>query len=217
MIRLKVVLFAVLSLLAGATAVLAVDFTIELVAKVVGPSEVEVEVTSNIPGTIDVILGLDLAGQKPDDVFIGTDKRITLRIGRATAMIGKSGLPGGRYEVKASFYPRWGPQDNAAKAAGIESEIHARRTVMLTGTGESARSAQQRANNQRWVMENVHFGSRWDRSYWVRRFGNPQTLATTLWNPKIIKAYYFETLDLTIFVNELKSEVSHWRTGRVTE
>jgi len=36
-------------------------------------------------------------------------------------------------------------------------------------------------------------------------------------NPEIIKASYFQSLDMTIFVNEPKGEVSHWRTGRETE
>ena len=47
--------------------------------------------------------------------------------------------------------------------------------------------------------------------------GEPQQLITTRWNPDIIKAYYFKSLDMTIFVNELTGEVSHWRMGRKME
>lgn len=202
---------------ASITAALAAEFKIELVSKVVGPSEVKVEVTSTIPGIIDVMVGLGLVGQKPDDVFIGINKRITLKNGRATATVGKPGLPAGKYEVEVSFYPRWGPQDSAAKAAGVNSEIHARQTVTLKGTGESPEAAQQRENDQRWVMENVYVGTRWNRSSWIGRFGEPQQLITTRWNPDIMKAYYFKSLDMTIFVNKLKGEVSHWRMGRKME
>ncbi len=202
---------------ASTTAALAAEFKIELVSKVVGPSEVEVEVTSTIPGTIDVMLGLGLVGQKPDDVFIGINKRITLKNGRATATVGKPGLPAGKYEVEVSFYPRWGPQDSAAKAAGANSEIHARQIVTLKGTGESPEAARQRENDRRWVMLNVSVGTRWNRSSWVDRFGEPQQLITTRWNPDIIKAYYFKHLDMTIIVNELKGEISTWRMGRDTE
>lgn len=217
MTRLQVAVLTGIIVLASTIAALATEFKIELVPVVIGPSEVEVEISSNVPGTINVMLGLGLAGQKRNDVFIGTNKRVTLKNGRGTATIGKPGLPSGKYEVEVSFYPRWGPQDSVAKAAGVKSEIHARKIITLKGTGESAKAVQQRENNQSWVMENVHAGTRWDRSYWVGRFGEPQRLTTTRWNPNVIKAYYFKSLDMTIFVNELKTEVSHWRTGRATQ
>ena len=114
-----------LIVLATTTGALATEFTIDVAPTVIGPSEVDVEIRSNIPGTIEVMLGLGLADQDPDDVFIGTSKRITIKNGRATATISKPGLPSGKYEVEVSFYPRWGPQDSIAKAAGANSEIHA--------------------------------------------------------------------------------------------
>ena len=206
-----------LIVLASTAGALATEFKIDVVPTVIGPSEVEVEIRSNIPGTIEVMLGLGLAGQDPDDVFIGTSKRIRIKNGRATVTVSKPDLPSGEYEVEVSFYPRWGPQDSVAKAAGANSEIHALQTVTLKGTGESPEAVQQRENDQRWVMENVYGGTRWDRSHWVGRFGEPRQLTITRLNPKIIKAYYFESLDMTIFVNELKDEVSHWRMGRATQ
>ena len=206
-----------LIVLASTTGTLASEFKIDVVPTVTGPSEVEVEIRSNIPGTIEVILGLGLAGQDPDDVFIGTSKRIRVKNGRATATVGKPGLPSGKYEVEVSFYPRWSPQDSIAKAAGANSEMHALQTVALKGTGESPKAAQQRENDQRWVMENVYGGTRWNRSYSVDRFGEPRQLVVTTLNPRIIRAYYFKSLDMTIFVNELKGEVSHWRMGRATQ
>lgn len=202
---------------AGNASAFAAEYKIELVSKVIGPSNVEVEISSNIPGTIDVMLGLGLVGQKPDDVFIGTNKRITIKNGRTSESIGDPELPAGEYEVEVSFYPRWGPQDSDAKAAGVDSEIHARQIVMLKGTGESPDAAQQRENDQRWVMENVYVGTRWDGFFWIERFGEPEQITTTRGNPNIIKAYYFKSLDMTIIVNELKGEVSTWRMGRKTE
>lgn len=163
------------------------------------------------------MLGLGLTEQDPDDVFIGTSKRITIKNGRASATISKPGLPSGEYEVEVSFYSRWGPQDAIAKTAGANSEIHALRTVALEGTGEPPKAAQQRENDQRWVMENIYGGTSCNRSYWVGRFGEPQQLTITRLNPRIIKAYYFDSLDMTIFVNELKGEVSQWRTGHATQ
>ena len=111
---------AVLIVLASTTGTLATEFKIDVVPTVIGPSEVEVEIRSNIPGRIEVMLGLGLVGQDPDDVFIGTSKRIRIKNGRATTTVSKPGLPSGKYEVEVSFYPRWGPQDSIAKAAGGE-------------------------------------------------------------------------------------------------
>ena len=206
-----------LIVLATTTGTLATEFTVDVAPTVIGPSEVDVEIRSNIPGTIEVMLGLGLADQDPHDVFIGTSKRIAIKNGRATATISKPGLPSGKYEVEVSFYPRWGPQDSIAKAAGANSEIHALQTVAIEGTGEPPEAAQQRENDQRWIMENVYGGTRWDRSYWVGRFGEPRQLTITRLNPRIIKAYYFKSLDMTIFVNELKGEVSHWKTDPATQ
>ena len=74
-----------LIVLATTTGTLATEFTIDVTPTVIGPSEVDVEIKSSIPGTIEVMLGLGLADQDPDDVFIGTSKRITIKNGRATA------------------------------------------------------------------------------------------------------------------------------------
>ena len=93
---------------------LATEFNIDVVPTVIGPSEVEVEIRTNIPGTIEVMLGLGLAGQDSDDVFIGTGKRIRIENGQAIATVSKPDLPSGKYEVEVSFYPRWGPQDSVA-------------------------------------------------------------------------------------------------------
>ena len=212
-----IALLAAIVVFSSTSTALTAEFKIGLVSRAVGPTEVEVEVTSSIPGTIEVMLSLGLAGQKPDDVFIGTDERITIKNGRATAIIGKAGLPNGEYEVEVSFYPRWGPQDSVAKAAGANSEIHARQTITLEGTGEPSKAAQQRKNDQSWVMANTDPGTPWDWDYWYQRFGPSEQLTVTRLNAKIIKAYYFKRIDMTIFVNQIKNEISFWRIGRQTE
>ena len=199
------------------TIAVAAKFNIEVAPRVVGPNKVEVNVTSNIPGTVEVMLSLDLAGQKPTDTYIGVSKRIALKTGTTKTVIGKPDLPAGKYYVEVSFYPKWGPKDEVAKQAGAKFEIHARKLITLKGSGQSAHAVVKRKNDQSWVMKNVGIGTRWNYSYWVKRFGSPEQLRTTRWNPKIIKAYYFKSLDMTIFVNVLKHEVAIWRLGRKTE
>ena len=151
------------------------------------------------------MLGLGLADQDPDDVFIGTSKRITIKNGRATATISKPGLPSGKYEVEVSFYPRWGPQDSIAKAAGANSEIHALQTVAIEGTGEPPEG--RAATGERSAVDHGE-RLRWN-SLGIGLIGsavsaNIDSSPSRVLSPRIIKAYYFKSLDMTIFVNELK-------------
>ena len=43
-----------------------------------------------------------------------------------------------------------------------------------------------------------------------------EEIAIDRYNPKVIKAYYFSSNDITIFVNILSGEVSHWRLGQAS-
>lgn len=213
----RILLLLGIGLITTATDAQSQDYSIDIEPRVVGSSDVEVQVSTNIPGTIEAMLSLGLAGQKPDDVFIGISERITIRNGRASETIGERSLPSGQYEVEVSFYPRWGFKDDEARKTGISSTIRVQRTIELLGTGEAAHIAQSRQNGQRWVMGNVYGGTPWNRAYWIKRFGEPDEIAVTRLNPNIIKAYYFPSLDMTIFVNELRGQVSHWRTSRASE
>jgi len=60
-------------------------------------------------------------------------------------------------------------------------------------------------------------GQRWDYADWKRRFGSAEQLLVTRYNPNIIKAYYFKSIDMTIIANVLKSEIDVWRVGRKNE
>lgn len=193
------------------------QFTLNVTPKVIGANEVEVYITSTIPGTIDVAVTLGLADQKPKDIFIGTWKKFTIEGGKGTTTIGQSDLPEGEYEVEVTFYPTWGPKDKVAKAAGIKSEISTIEYVNLGGTGESPEVVQRRNVDQMWVMENVSMGMPWDLPFWEKRFGSFELLQFTGGNPRIIKAYYFKSIDMTIYVNIFKDRIATWRNGRDTE
>ena len=41
-------------------------------------------------------------------------------------------------------------------------------------------------------------------------------MKVTRYNPDIIKGHYFPDIDVTVFVNTLKGEVSVWRLGRAS-
>ncbi len=189
-------------------------YTIDLVPKHIGANEVTVELSTDIPGSIDVMLGLRLEEQRANDVFIGDSKRVSLKNGHAVATVGKKGLPSGRYILEVTYYPKWGPQDAISKGSGAGSKIESQHIVTLVGSGASATGAETKENGQRWVMENVYGGTQWSMPTWTEKFGPSDPVDVTLLNPDIIKAHYFEQIDMTIFVNALKGEVSHWRVGR---
>ena len=102
-------------------------------------NNVEAQITTSIPGSIEVIAELSLAGQAPDELWIGIDKRVILQDGRGSVTLDGSELPSGDYDVEVSFYPRSGFKDDISRATGIEQPIHSRTAVSIVGSGESAK------------------------------------------------------------------------------
>jgi hypothetical protein len=177
-------------------------------------NKVLLELATNIPGTIEIMAGISLSNQDPDDVWIGKNKRVRLENGTGQVTFDVSDLPSGQYEVEATFYPRWGFQDEASKLSGIDENIEYTYPITLKGSGEPAEVAAQRNEDQKWVMENIIVGSEWEREFWMSRFGQWEEFPVTTRNPDIISNYYFESLDMTIIVNTLKDEVVTWRMGQ---
>lgn len=190
------------------------DYTLTVEGEVVKDGRVQVNVRTNIPGVIELMAGISLADQAPDDVFIGKTERITVREGAGQTTFDVSDLPQGEYEAEASFYPEWGFQDERSEATGITDPIESRQPLSLDGSGESAESVAERNEGQRWVMENVTMGMTWKPTEWKQRFGDWEEFAATSRNPDVITNYYFESIDMTIVVNTLKDEIVTWRTGR---
>lgn len=190
------------------------EYTLSVEGKAMEDSRVQVNVRTNIPGVIELMAGISLADQSPDDTFIGKTERITVRNGSGQTTFDVSDLPQGEYEAEASFYPKWGFQDERSKATGIAEPIESKQPLTLDGSGESAESASERNEGQRWVMENVTMGMTWNPREWKQRFGDWEEFATTSRNPDVITNYYFESIDMTIVVNTVKDEIVTWRTGR---
>ena len=190
------------------------EYTVTVEGQAMDDDRVQVNVRTNIPGVIELMAGISLADQAPDDVFIGKTERITVRDGSGQTTFDVSDLPQGEYEAEASFYPNWGFQDEQSKATGITEPIESKYPLTLDGSGESAESVSERNEGQRWVMENVTMGMTWNPTEWKQRFGDWEEFATTSRNPDVITNYYFESIDMTIVVNTVKNEIVTWRTGR---
>lgn len=177
-------------------------------------NRVRLELSTNIPGTIELMAGISLSGQEPDDTWIGKNERVRLVDGTGQAIFDVSDLPAGEYNVEATFYPQWGFQDDESRSSGVDEQLENKHPISLAGSGESAERAGKRNEGQKWVMENVAMGTEWEPSFWRNRFGEWEEFPVTTRNPDIISNYYFETLDMTLVINTLKNEIVVWRMGR---
>ena len=190
------------------------EYTLAVQGRVVENNRVQVDVSTNIPGVIELMAGISLADQAPNDIFVGKTERITVREGSAHTTFDASDLPQGEYDVEATFYPRWGFQDERSRATGITENIESRQSLALDGSGESVQSVSERNEGQRWVIENVSMGMAWNPAEWRERFGAWEEFAATTRNPNIITNYYFDSIDMTLVVNTLKDEIVTWKMGR---
>lgn len=180
---------------------------------------VEVAIETTIEGPIEIMVGVDLAGQAPDDIYIGAGEQITVQDGSAVASIPltrRDGtvLPAGKYEAVAAFHPRWGAK-NAPKATRAISDIIAAVPVEINlhGSGQAASAVAARDEMQRWVMLNIVVGTQFDAEALEERLGVAERITVTN-RTGIILGWYYPDADMTIFENTLKGEVATWSVGR---
>ncbi len=192
------------------------NYSVGVEAAVLDDGHVRIKATTNIPGTVEVMAVLALSGQDPEDTFVGTDERLTLRDGAGEIVLDTSTLPTGNYDAEVNFYPRWGLVDDRSKQSGANAELQARAPIAIVGSGEPVADVIARDAAQQWVMDNVEMGRKWNPDEW-KRFGEPENVALTRHNPAVVKGYYYPSIDMTILVNTLKGEVKVWRLGRATE
>lgn len=190
------------------------EYAIDIQTEEIDRNTLKITASTNIPGIIEVMGSVSLAGQAADDVYIGESKKFILSQGAGQVVLDVSALPSGKYEAEISFYPRWGFKDEKSKASGIGSNIEVSKRIEIVGSGESAESASAREEGQRWVMLNVVVGTPWSTGELISRFGSWEEFPTKTRNPKIIKNYYFKSIDMTIVVNVLKDEVVTWKMGK---
>ncbi len=86
--------------------------------------------------------------------------------------------------------------------------------VVVSGSGESSESTMAMDEGRMWVMANVFIGTRWNPAEWMRRFGRSSSIQIDRGNPRIIKGWYFPSIDVTVFVNVLKGGVANWTWGK---
>ncbi len=224
-IAITILLLFIATILAG-TAV-SDEYWINVKATPAGRYTVDVEIETNIPGSIVLAISLALKGKKPQDTFIGTEFiRAPVAGGKANvtidgskrAMPHGSKLPAGDYNVEVSFYPRWSENKVAARAAKINDTIEGKGSVVLSASGQSSSSAKAAADGQRWVMENFYMNYPWKPEFWRNKFGElKQVEYRGSGNPRILKMYYIKSVNMTLLVNDLKKEIITYRMGLAHE
>ena len=205
------------------------QYKIKVKANSTGPTTVDIEIETNIPGNFNLAASLSLKGLKPDDTFIGTAfMRVPVSIGKAKCTIDGneknrvrphgSKLPKGEYDVEVSFHPRWKENQKAAKAANISDTIEGKTSVLLLASGQSTSSAKALHDGQRWVMENFYMGYPWKPEFWRKKFGPLQQVKYHgSGNSDILKMYYIKSINMTLLVNALKKEIITYRKGLAHE
>ncbi len=180
---------------------------------------VEVLISTDMTTPFEVMGGIGLAGQAPEDVWIGNNQRFIIRAATQTLLIKPESrgnkLPSGTYEAEVNFYPRWGAKNSPAATKSIRSEVTSLKKFELRGSGESAARVAARENNQRWVMENTAIGDHFNHAKFEKRLGTSSSTVVKNRNG-IIVAHYFVDSDITIFENTLKRTLVTWRLGKHT-
>lgn len=209
---------AVLMLIVWGAAVAAPAYELSVKVRTLSSTKVEFTVTTNIPLPVEVMVGVDLADQRPDETYIGYTERLRLASPVTVHVLDTSEarkpLPSGNYEAVVSFYQRWGAKNGNPAAASIP-DMEAKQLIVIEGSGESADLARSRNKMQMWVMENFVMNSPWNERYYVERLGNYEKSRATL--SHLHDAYYFPRADMTLLVNRLKNDVTVWRLGRASK
>ncbi|MEM1213436.1 MAG: hypothetical protein AAGI68_14205 [Planctomycetota bacterium] len=180
--------------------------------------DVRFTVTTNMPTPVEVMAGLDLKGQAPQETHIGRSQRITLTgpttsFAVSTAMNERKSnpLPDGDYIAEVSFYPPWGAKNGNPDARQITHEVHGSDEIVLKMTGRSIASVKRHHRLQKWVMENLYAGVAWNAGEMERRLGSSVVSSPS---GGFVKDHYFANADMTVVVNHYLKEVMTWRFGR---
>ncbi|MCJ9429412.1 hypothetical protein [Kordiimonas marina] len=217
MLRIVILLSTAFLALIPSTKAKAHSPSIQVEARALDDHRVKFIITTDAPTPIQVMASVDLAGQKPNDTYVGYDQRVTLT-GRVTTAVldtakASSPLPSARYNATVDFYPRWGAKGNS-RAAHIP-EMHAKTKLRLVGGGKSRASIVLQNKRQKWVISTVYMGYPWDLRKFEKRLGKSEKSPSTM--SHLHDAYYFPGADVTLLVNRLKNEVTIWRIGKATK
>lgn len=193
-------------------------YSLDVTAHTVGDGKVELDITTNIPGTIAVMANIDLRNQKGDDLYVGTDNgQVIVAHGVGKAILDVSKLPRGKYQADIGFYPDWGFKDSISRATGIRSNIALTKPIEF-GSHSTVSASEQisQKQNQIWVMNHALPETPWRPAEWRKRFGASVFVPVVddTWDSSIVKDYYFPSIDMRIRVNTRLHQIMGFEMGR---
>ena len=109
------------------------NYSITVVPTVLEGNKVSAEISTNIPGRIELEVTLLQTGSKPDEQPVGAKKTVAVTGGKGQTVLGEGDLPDGDYVLEVTLYPRWGLKDQLAGATGIGEKIATQVNVTLGG------------------------------------------------------------------------------------
>lgn len=195
--------------------------SITIVEAIERDSTVEITVETDIIGPIEVMAGVDLFNQDPDDVYIGATERVKIEHSPQTLIIPiteQDGnlIPAGEYEATVSFYPWWGADDAPAETQELMEQINATLPISIEGSGIAASEVQKSKNAYARVREyifNLEAGKPFDNVELTEHLGPPERLEVTNRSNAIV-GWYYKMYDVTVFQNTNNGEIVTWRSGR---
>lgn len=127
------------------------NYSIKVSAKIISNNKVELKVKTDIPLPVTVSAGIDLKGQKDDDIYIGYSENIKLTkpLQIITLNFKDSNLPTGKYLAVVTYYHRWGADGGNPEAKKITKSITASDELSLVGGGESVKEIKKRSKSKR--------------------------------------------------------------------
>jgi hypothetical protein len=176
---------------------------------------IEYLVQTNIPLPVQCMFGIDLEGQDPDDIWIGSSQKVTINKSPFSYEldISKSKLSSGNYQASVSYYHYWGARDGNDLSKQIKENIENSVNVVLVTSNDNVTKKKESDKKQLWVMENLWVGVKWDKKNVVNHLGKYEKLIVSNKNSNIVKVFYFPDADMTIFVSKPLNEILTWRSG----
>jgi len=192
--------------------------TINLHATVQDENKVVFVIETNFPLPIDLMASISLKNQKPNDTYIGSSMRITIKTSPYTYHldISEDDLPSGEYEAAVKFYPLWGADNGNELAKNIKSEVESVYSLSLTTSHGTSENRMDQDKKQQWAIEHADIGTDWNSTTYVSALGSYQelTLKNTDRDPNVVKVYYFKEADMTIFVSKPRQTILMWKSGK---
>jgi hypothetical protein len=219
----------------AASAAVAEPYWIKAQPTVIDAYQVDVAVTTNIPGPMVLAARLALTGLKADDPFVGTGFMrfpVAKDRGKTTIHVEKHAMPRGMrmfsgiYDVEVFFYASWPDNTQAVKLTGISDTIKVAVPVRLIASGpapdtrsDAAKGAAVDADEgYRWVTENVFEGFYFRREFWENKFGAMEEVPYKGdGDPAVFKMYYIKKINMTLLVDDSRKAVITYRRGLAYE